>query len=56
MTDLEFGADDPLLGEVSCDDENHARAYARSVEGRAWVKTWANGEPTEKRYLEGHEA
>jgi hypothetical protein len=48
---LEFVVIDPVLGEVSCEDEAHARDYAAKVGGVARVNVWQDGEITESRDL-----
>lgn len=42
--DLEWIVIDPKVGEVSCDDEEQARAYAASVGGVVMVNVWHGGE------------
>ena len=42
--DIEWVVIDPVLGEVSCDDEAQARAYAASVQGTVMVHVWHEGE------------
>lgn len=45
MNDREYIVDDPELGFVSCEDEAHARKYAKSVDGKAGYRDWSVGEP-----------
>lgn len=42
--EYEYGYDDPVLGEVSCSDEEQARSMATATGGEAWIKTWKDGE------------
>jgi hypothetical protein len=43
IVELEYGFDDPVVGEVSCDGEPQARLLSNRTEGKPWVKYWLNG-------------
>ena len=51
MWDTEYVVDVPNLGEISCDDKDHAIEYAKSVNGEAWEIIWHDGEETGRNPL-----